>query len=252
MQRPEDVIPHLAKGVQHWKGGYSAHSLATVWFAASGFPPKVRTLLDTHSVFRDVTMLDGFFEHQTELDDNGRPSQTDLLVLAKTSKGLLIIGVEGKAEESFGKRLSEWLGNGNAKAGRKKRLELLQKRLGLKSVDLSLRYQLFHCSAACAIEAERYGARHALLLIHSFSEKQTSLEDYKAFVAALGLDASTIPSAIAGPMKCQIGAIEISLYFGWITDRHDAADFWSQLGSYTEQSTAYAQGLSDWIAKRGP
>jgi hypothetical protein len=250
IKEPEDVIRHLAKGVMHWKGGYSAHSLAVLWFAENDFPSRVRKLLDESQAFRDAQLLDGFFERQTELGDRERPSQTDLLVIAKTGKGLAVIGVEGKAEESFGELVSEWLAKDANRAARDARLEMLCRMLGFAAADGNLRYQLFHRAAACLIEAERYGADTALLLVHSFSTKQSSLADYKAFVRALHLDDEVLPSAIAGPATGHVNGKKIALYFGWVTDRADHEDFWPRLREHADRSEIYAKTISDWITKR--
>jgi hypothetical protein len=75
LEAPEDVIRHLAKGVAHWKGGYSAYSLAKSWFCANDFPPRVRSLLDTSEIFRDAAFLEGFFERKTDLGMAAGPAR---------------------------------------------------------------------------------------------------------------------------------------------------------------------------------
>jgi hypothetical protein len=250
MRDPEDVIRHLARGVRHWKGGYSAHSLATLWFSANDFPAKARELLDSSAIFRGAKLVDGFFERQTELGDGERPSQTDLLAVARIGAELTVIGVEGKAEEPFGETVGEWLEKNTNRSARETRLKLLCEILGISQADRTLRYQLFHRSAACVIEAERYGANSALLLVHSFSEKQSSLRDYKLFVGAVGPDADLLPSAIAGPIKCNVSGRDIALYFGWITDRAEYVDFWPNLQKYADDTAGHARTVSEWITKR--
>ena len=46
MLHAEDVIPHLAKGIDHWKPGYSAAELAQSWWNAQGIPEKISQILD--------------------------------------------------------------------------------------------------------------------------------------------------------------------------------------------------------------
>ena len=247
---PEHVIRHLAKGVQHWKGGYSAHALATTWFAANGFPPKVRALLDASPAFRNLDLIDGIFERKTELGDGGRPSQTDLLVVARNDDGLAIIGVEGKAEEPFGQTLTQRIAErseGGALAARLARLCAL---LRVEWPEGALRYQLFHRAAACLIEADRYGAKRALLLVHSFSERQSSLGDFKAFARALKLNDEALPFSVEGPLLCSVNGREIELYLGWVTEQAEHADFWDRLRKHADNSASYAVTIRDWIAKR--
>ena len=45
------------------------------------------------------------------------------------------------------------------------------------------------------LEARRYGAREALMLVHSFDPGDSSLDAYQAFAAALGLT-NAVPNAI--------------------------------------------------------
>ena len=102
MREPKDVVRHLAKGIAHWRTGYSAQELAYAWFKAEDdFPPAVRRLLNKCPEYAEATFVDGFFEKLTELDTSVRPSQTDLLVITSLASELAIIAVEGKVEESF-------------------------------------------------------------------------------------------------------------------------------------------------------
>ncbi|HEY4942911.1 MAG TPA: hypothetical protein VII56_15895 [Rhizomicrobium sp.] len=252
MRRPEDVIAHLGKGVRHWSSGYSAHSLASAWFGAKGFPPAVRALLDGSDVFRGAVFVDGLFERATELGDGLEPTHTDLLVIAKRNGKLIAIGVEGKAEEPFAQLVGEWLA-ADTKGTRPKRLRELCAMLGFAGEpDPRLRYQLFHRAAACALEAERYGAETALLLVHSFSEKRTSLCDYRNFVTAVAGDAAALPDAITGPARCKVNGQAIELYFGWVSDTVTRQTFWKDLQTHSHEREAYLRSIADKIQRYGP
>ena len=50
----------------------------------------------------------------------------------------------------------------------------------------TIRYQLLHRTASALIEAERFGAEHAVMLVHSFSQTSEWFHDYAAFVTLLG------------------------------------------------------------------
>jgi hypothetical protein len=104
---PEDVIRHLGKGRLHWKAGRSAHALATRWHAAKGIPDAVQRVLDTSSAFTGASLVDGFLERGVGLPGGGRSSQTDLMAVLRTKRGLAIAAVEGKVDETFGPRISQ-------------------------------------------------------------------------------------------------------------------------------------------------
>lgn len=74
----------------------------------------------------------------------------------------------------------------------------------------ALRYQLFHRTVSALIEARRFTAPHALMLVHSFSPKTLWLDDYTAFAAALGVkDAAKDTISRVGDR----GGVE--LFVGW-------------------------------------
>ena len=208
---PEHVQPILAKPDLHWKKGYSAYELATSWISADDIPVSVRAVLETCPDYQDAKLIEGFFERETELRTPGRPSQTDLLALTWLKSGLGIIGVEGKAEESFGPIVSEW----NVTPGTARRLEHLCGVLGFDvTVAATVRYQLIHRTAATLFEAERYRATNALMLVHSFSTRDASLTDLFRFAEAVGMP-MTGKNQISEPRK--IGKIDLRL--GWVSDK---------------------------------
>jgi len=216
MLAPTDVINHLAKGARHWREGYSAHALATTWFTHNGLPSAVRNVLETHERFRGAELIDAIFERQTDLGDGLRgPSQTDLLAILGVGSSLAIAAVEGKVDEPFGERVSEWLTEGT----RRTRLNRLTEKLGLGSRDVSmLRYQLLHRTMSAVYEAERYRAPTAVMIVHSFSAKSSGWVDFEAFVGALGLTANR--DELVGPKRA--GTVE--LFLGWASDRLPAVD----------------------------
>jgi len=101
----------LADPETQWRKGCSAKTLAHCWDAADGFPRSVATAFDAAggTFPRDVSMLLGLPERRVPLPGGSRASQTDLFVLAGSSDGLVAICVEGKVDETFGPRVSEWL-----------------------------------------------------------------------------------------------------------------------------------------------
>jgi hypothetical protein len=139
-------------------------------------------------VFGGVELLLAIPEHKVPLPGGSTASQNDVWALLSCAQGLISMAVEGKVEESFDVSVREW--KRDASRGRKNRLEYLTSLLGLDDRDLDpVRYQFLHRTASAIIEAQRFGARHAVMLVHSFSEQQTGFEDYAAFAELLRLKA---------------------------------------------------------------
>ncbi|MFD0960589.1 DUF6946 family protein [Paenibacillus chungangensis] len=212
----------LADPNKQWVYGYSAYELAHAWQGEMKFPASIeQLLLDSGiSMMRELDPIAMFPEHQVHLDTRQAPSQNDLFVLARTSTDLMTIMVEGKVDEPFGPTVADWLKD--ASAGKLRRLQFLKEHLHLSSIDDerlgSIRYQLLHRTASALIEAKRYHARHAMMLVHSFSDSAAWLEDYDAFLALYDLQGGA--NAIAGPVRVK----GIDLWLGWISDRQ-ASDF---------------------------
>jgi hypothetical protein len=204
---PDDWKRFLAEPT-HWRTGYSARSLAHCWEAARGeFPPEVRALLRTSPILAQAELLIAVPEHQVRLPGSGRASQTDLWVLARTEGGLASIAIEGKVSEPFGPTVGEWLAAGGE--NRATRLAGLGSLLGVTGFPPSVRYQLVHRAASAVLEARRFMAAHAAMIVHSFSPSAEWREDFDAFARALGASPEqggllTVPG-LAGP----------SLELGW-------------------------------------
>lgn len=200
----------LAEPDKQWRTGYSARSLAHCWQDADGFPREVRGAFGAAPALADLEFLFGIPEHQVHLPGGSRPSQTDLWVLAKGRNGLASIAVEGKVAEPFGPTIGEWLHD--ASKGKHERLSYLQAELGFASQPSSaLRYQLLHRTTSALIEARRFGAAHAVLLVHSFSPQKLWFSDYAAFADAIG--ARAMLDAVVPARRVSSG---VSLWVGWV------------------------------------
>jgi hypothetical protein len=209
--KPEDWQSLLADPENQWRRGYSARTLAYCWQEAEGFPACVTRVFNKSNInlFHEIEILLAIPEHKVSLPGGGRPSQNDLFVLAKSHDQLISIAVEGKVSEPFGDVVSKWLENPSE--GRKKRLEFLCTELGLEIDDISnIRYQLLHRTVSAILEAKRFNAQNALMLVHSFSQKDEWFENYALFAALFGIDAKTDRIHYAG----KIGNIQ--LYLGWV------------------------------------
>lgn len=213
LRSSQDVIPHLGKPI-HWKQGRSAKAVADRWFEANDIPPRVRAVLDHEPRLRDATLIDAWLERSTDLGDNrGSASQTDLLAVLALQNELAVMGVEAKVTESFGKLVREWIGEDTE--GKEDRLQRLCDLFGFDRNDVGdLLYQLFHRTAAAIIEAKRYRASKALMVVHSFCDQATGLSDFLAFYERMGVrgagrDQLSEPAVVGG----------VTLWIGWVEDR---------------------------------
>jgi hypothetical protein len=221
---PKDVQPFLGDPFLHWLPGYSAYELATSWIGAGGIPQSVRAVLDTCDDYRGARLLKASMEHATQIPGRGSPSQSDALVHADCAAGRVVISVEGKVREPFGELVSKWMAGepnvmltGDALirslANRRARIDGLASILGLSCDVSGLRYQLLHRTAAAVIEARQNGARHALMLVHSFCRDRSSFADFQRFAAAMQAPVSAINTI--SPAR-QLN--DVSLRLGWVGD----------------------------------
>ena len=153
-----------------------------------------------------------FPEFQVPLPGGARPSQNDIFVLAKGNDQLVSIAVEGKVSEPFGNTISEWRKDGSKE--KHERLKFLLKELELEDNEEinAIRYQLLHRTASALIEAKRFGAPNALMLVHSFSQSKDNecFEDYSRFLDLFNLEAKPDSLLFAKTIE------GINLYLCWV------------------------------------
>ena len=121
------------------------------------------------------------------LPGGNRRSQTDLFVLARSPEGgLVAIAVEGKAAEPFGdEHRREWRASrapGDASAwpicSRFSAFD--DERPRADPLPTAASHSL------SVIEARRFGARHAVMLVHSFSPNDAWFADFLEFASLCG------------------------------------------------------------------
>lgn len=194
---PADWQQFLADPAKQWRAGYSAHACAHSWEQADGLPPEIARALGGNA-----ELLLAIPEHKVALPGRGAASQCDVFALVRTDTGLCATAVEAKVDEPFGPTLGEWLRD--ASPGKHQRLTGLLNLLGLAMPPPDIRYQLIHRTAAAVIEARRFTAPRAAMLVQSFSPTARWREDFQSF-QALFPDAAA-PAGIA-------------LTLAWVTDR---------------------------------
>ena len=206
---PGDWRCLLADPEKHWARRRSARTLAHCWEDTDGFPPEIRAVLKQHPALSGAVPLLIFPEWKVALPGGSTSSQNDAWILAKNQIDLISITVEGKVDEPFDRTLAEW--KADASHGKEKRLAFLTETLGLTTpIPDTVRYQLVHRAASAVIEAERFGARHAVMLVHSFSNTDVWYSDFSAFIALFGLDAKI------GQLVSASASRGLPLHFAWV------------------------------------
>lgn len=208
-----EEVRALAHPAKHWKDGRSAKELTKAWIGTDNIPFRVSSVLNSCPTYKLAEMQHAIFEKKVNLGTPGRDSQTDLMVYMTLFRGgAAVVAVEGKVNESFGPIVGAWLGESVTKAPR---LEKLCHDLGIPvERAMDLRYQLFHRTASAVYEAEKTGAEHALMLVHSFSDRDASFRDFQDFAQALGAPVSAVDT-ISEP----ITRLGIELRLGWVKDK---------------------------------
>lgn len=197
-----DWRSRLADPVKHWRVGYSAYATAHSWEDADGLPPEIARILGV-----DATMLFATPEHKVPLPGGSRDSQCDVFALARARGRLVALAVEAKVGEPFGPTVEEWFETPSA--GKKERLAAICGCLGLDYPPVGhLRYQLLHRTAAAVMEARRFGADVAAMIVQSFSPTAAWFEDFKTFAELFAVDVvkdTRMTATLPGGMELVLG-----------------------------------------------
>ncbi len=208
---PDSWQQFLARPEKQWRTGYSARSLAYSWEEADGFPEEINIALNESSFsgLNNLKPLMVIPEHKVPLPGGPQASQNDVFVLASTPTDLVSICIEGKVEESFGELISKW--NPDSTPGKKKRFNYLINLLELTGKDLShIHYQLLHRTASAVIEAKRFHAPIAAMIVHSFSQDHKWFVEFSEFASVFGIQADINRIRFAGARS------GVDLYIGWV------------------------------------
>ena len=180
----------LAEPDKQWKQGFSAMSTALSWEKSDGLPPEIKEIFTSaeDENLRDAQLALAIPEYKVVLDGGPRPSQNDVFALVTSSGGLIAMMVEGKAREDFDVPLEQWRQRTSAK-GAHERMAQISENIGLREpIPNHIRYQLLHRTASAVIEAKRFFASHAIMLVQSFVENddENHFDDFIAFLELYG------------------------------------------------------------------
>lgn len=180
---------------EHWQDGRSAKELANAWISGSG-PAALIALLNLAPATASLRIDRAVAEAQTAFDRwPGGKRNHDLLVTGEALGGRVTIGLEGKADETFGQTLKSYAGasqrlidQGKATNAHLRLDELTTALAGVTSSEahelLPLRYQLFSAVAGTLAAAER-DSTQAVFVVHEFITEKTDARLRAGNAAAL-------------------------------------------------------------------
>jgi len=96
-----------------------------------------------------------------------------------------------------------------------KRLAFLCEMLGIHNPPPGqIRYRLFHHTCSALLEAKRFLAKYAVILVHSFSNTDEGLQDYRNFVSLFCSTTASVNGVV--DLGCRDG---VQLFSAWVRER---------------------------------
>ena len=206
------------KGTGHWKNGRSAKENARLWLgAAPDLPSGIAKVLAACAGVGNLRSWSAEPEARVRFDAfGGEPANLDVLVQASDEYGPIVVGVEAKADETFGHTVEKTLLQARKRLMQNpgsKGVERIRQLAAVFGLDLEqretldLRYQLLTLTAATLAEARRQFADRAVIIVQEFVTPITNAEnrarnarDLEEFLrTVLGHAGGIGPDTIAGP-----------------------------------------------------
>lgn len=214
---PTDWRRLLADPDKHWVRGKSAFECAVSWEHAGrsirGLPQNLEVALDSNNLTRGASLLLGIPEHKVAIEGGGHASQNDLWALLRLQNGVVSMAVEAKSGESFDKLVAEWLRDTAINSKKPQRLDALKKTLGISEGNLEgIRYQLLHRTASPLLEAARFNASLAIMIVQSFggAADEDSYKDFARFCALMECESVRNIVSLSGRKTA------VPLLLGWV------------------------------------
>lgn len=180
-------------------------------------PGEIVSLFDhaEEPAMRDASLAIAIPEYKVSLAGGRRPSQNDVFAILTCSGGLISLMVEGKGKENFDEPLGVWKMK-TSPAGVETRLADITQHIGIDvEIPDSIRYQLLHRTASAVIEAKRFHAPYAAMIVQSFvsDDKENHYGDFCEFVGLYGREAEKSRLIeLAETNGCR-------LFAGWVQSR---------------------------------
>lgn len=178
IKKGEQVIDSLEKWEkfggpmkdEHWKDGRSAKELARYILNGEGeFPGEVENILSQIGCSQEKVFI-GEPEKNTSLEGSGGGRHHDLFFVQDNE---IVIGIEGKSDETFGDLLLKELSKKDITLNKLNRVITLYKDIyGDEPLNiLNMRYQLLTGVSGVLAEAQRRNIPKALFLVITLKEK---------------------------------------------------------------------------------
>ena len=192
----------------HWRDGRSAKELAKAWIDGAGQAALIE-LLDSCPGTRHLVVESAVAEAQVAFDSYpGGKRNHDLLITGRADGGSVVIGLEAKADETFGetvgsyqRRAEKLVAAGTPTNAPARLAELMDNIAGTTLADTpafaDLRYQLFSAVAGTLAAAKTDDL--AVFLVHEFATALTTQKKREANKKALAQFIGDITGAVAPP-----------------------------------------------------
>ena len=149
----------------------------------TSFPAEVATLLATNDMTAGAVPLLAVPGHEVPLAGGARASRLDLWVLARTPRGLISIAIEQSGDDPSLPALARDV---ETPASRERR-DALRSLLEIdRDVDPTIPHRLIHRTASALLEARRFFALGAAVIVCSAGAAHGSFGDFQRFVAMMG------------------------------------------------------------------
>jgi hypothetical protein len=197
---------------RHWKPGRSAYCTAEAWLSGTG-ERSLRAVLDRAPELAGLEIERAIVEEQTSFDHlRGGRRNHDLLLTGTAGGRATVVGVEAKADETFGQTVSE--NATEASPGATERLDLVTRALtgatpAERSSLAALRYQLFSGVAGSLAAAREHGAKQAVFVVQTFRTPLTDDARIAKNDADLRAFVETALGAKPGDLTAPVGPIAV-------------------------------------------
>jgi Domain of unknown function (DUF6946) len=149
------------------------------------FPAEIAGLLATNDMTIGAVPLLAIPGHEVLLAGGVRASRMDLWVLARTPRGLISIAIEQPGDDS--PRPERTRDVDVEKAASRERRDALWSLLEIdRDVDPAIPRRLIHRTASALLEARRFFAHGAAVIVHSAGMAHDSFGDFQRFVTMMG------------------------------------------------------------------
>jgi hypothetical protein len=196
------MLVRLTRSPDEWKD----EPLTARWQSSGAFPPEVAALLNTNDATEGAALLLAIPQHETPLARGSHAAAADLCALGRTSHGLISIVVDAISGDKGSDAADDTSARGRTRSAAA--LCALLEIDPQRETDVSARF--IHRTAVALIEARRFFAVAAVVIVDSVTRTQDSFDDFRRFVALMG-GRLRAPGHLA-PVAPREG---IHLLFGW-------------------------------------